>query len=164
MTKASLKPIAKPPVRIHSLEVVLTNGPVSEKFADKNPMVSRTIQIRGDQTLEELHEAIFHAFGRYDEHLYEFQFGQRPMDRRGNRYVAPGVGDEDPDAFPADETTIDSLELKTRKRFFYWFDFGDDWMHQIVVKAIEPGTARGKYPKLIAKVGKNPPQYDGEQW
>src|SRR5512135_50291 len=32
--------------------------------------MSRTIQIRGDQTLEDLHHAIFDAFDRWDEHMY----------------------------------------------------------------------------------------------
>jgi len=32
----------------------------------------RRITIRGDQTLKDLHHAIFRAFDRYDEHLYAF--------------------------------------------------------------------------------------------
>ena len=63
--------------------------PVTEKFAKKNPEISRTIQIRGDQTLEDLHHAIFDAFDRGEEHMYEFQFGKRPMDPKGPRYVLP---------------------------------------------------------------------------
>ena len=59
-------------VRLYTLEVFLISGPISEKFAKKNPVVSRTIQIRGDQTLEDLHRAIFDAFGRWEEHMYEF--------------------------------------------------------------------------------------------
>ena len=66
--------------RLYTLEVFIIGGPVSEKFAKKNPVVSRTIQIRGDQTLEDLHHAIFDAFGRWEEHMYEFQFGKGPMD------------------------------------------------------------------------------------
>jgi hypothetical protein len=36
--------------------------------------------MRGDQTLEDLHHAIFDAFGRWEQHMYEFQFGKGPMD------------------------------------------------------------------------------------
>ena len=32
----------------------------------------RRIAIRSDQTLDELHQATFDAFDRYDEHLYSF--------------------------------------------------------------------------------------------
>ena len=54
----------------------------------KNRVISRTIQIRGDQTLEDLHHAIFYAFGREDEHMYEFQVGGKgPMDPKARRYT-----------------------------------------------------------------------------
>lgn len=145
----------------YALVVTLIGGLVSEEFAEKNPTVSRTIQIRGDQTLDDLHDAIYEAFDRYDEHLYEFQFGKRPQ-APGPRYSAPAddfgfdMGDE-PTGY-TDETTIDSLGLKKGQKFFYWFDFGDDWWHQIKVDGIEEGTFRGK-PKVINRVGESPPQY-----
>ena len=55
-------------------------GPVSEKFANKE--ISRVIEIRGDQTLEELHHAIFQAYDRWDQHMYEFQFGKASVRSR----------------------------------------------------------------------------------
>jgi len=45
-------------MHIYTLDVFITSGPVSEKFVKKNPVMSRTIEIRGDQTLEELGTAI----------------------------------------------------------------------------------------------------------
>jgi len=41
--------------RLFTLEVALIGGPVTEEFVDENPVVSRTIEIGGDQTLEDLH-------------------------------------------------------------------------------------------------------------
>jgi hypothetical protein len=32
----------------------------------------RKIAVKGNQTLDDLHEAIFDAFDRYDEHMYSF--------------------------------------------------------------------------------------------
>jgi hypothetical protein len=58
-----------------------------------------------------------------------------------------------------DETTIESLGLKKDRSFGYWFDFGDDWWHQIDVEAIEPNAPKGKYPKITTRVGESPPQY-----
>src|SRR4051794_8445343 len=88
---ASAKPVAVgDAVRLYTLEVFLIGGPVTQKFAKRNPVVSRTILIRGDQSLEDLHHAIFDAFGREQEHMYEFQFGERPMDPNALRYVLPG--------------------------------------------------------------------------
>src|SRR5262249_31960307 len=137
---------------------------ITEKFAKKNPVVSRTIQIRGDQTLEDLHRAIFDAFGRRDEHMYEFQFGKGPMDPEAPRYVLPGafesdMGEENPPAGRVDRTSIESLDLVVGRSFGYWFDFGDDWGHQINVEAIADKAPDGVFPRVTKRVGKSPPQY-----
>lgn len=50
----------------YTLEVFLIGGRITASFAKKNRVVSRTIQIRGDQTLQDLHHAIFDAFGRFE--------------------------------------------------------------------------------------------------
>jgi hypothetical protein len=58
-----------------------------------------------------------------------------------------------------DETTLALLGLTVGDRFGYWFDFGDDWWHQINVEGVEEKAARGKYPRVTKRVGKSPPQY-----
>ncbi len=68
---------AAPPTNLYVMTVFLRGGPVSEKFAGKE--VSRVIEIRGDQTLEQLHQAIFNAYDRWDEHLYEFRARQTTL-------------------------------------------------------------------------------------
>lgn len=151
-------------MNIYTLEVFITMGLVSLKFAEKNPIMSRTIEIRGDQTLEQLHEIIFKAFDRYDEHLYEFQIGGKGhYDPKARRYGLPAYQDEISDDFKlagdVKQTTIDALKLKQDQSFGYWFDFGDDWWHQINVLAIEQKTPKGKYPKITNRVGQSPPQY-----
>lgn len=159
------KPAEKGKLQLYTLEVFLMSGPISEKFAKKNPVISRTIQIRGDQTLEDLHHAIFAAFGRWEEHMYEFQFGKGPMDPKAPRYVLPNADDMDDGKRPlgrVDQTTIGSLGLEVGRSFGYWFDFGDDWWHQIDVTEIEEKVPTGKYPKVTKKVGKSPPQYPDE--
>ena len=146
--------------KLYTLEVFLIGGPMSEQFHGKT--ISRTIQVRGDQTLAVLHRAIFTAFDREEEHLYEFQFGKGPMDPKGPRYTPRGVvGTDEHDAVTghAEDTKIDDLKLKVGRAFGYWFDYGDDWMHQANLVSIEDAPARGRYPKITARVGKSPPQY-----
>jgi hypothetical protein len=164
---AASQPTDQGKVRLYTLDVFILSGPVTEKFVKKNPVMSRTIQIRGDQTLEDLHHTIFDAFDRFDEHMYEFQFGKGPMDPNARRYVLPSadeadMGGERPPAGRVDVTTLDSLALKVGDRFGYWFDFGDDWWHQINIEAIEDEVPKGKFPRVIKKVGKSPPQYPDE--
>ena len=158
--KASGEP-KRPSVRRYTLDVFIIGGPVTEKFLKRNPEISRTIQIRGDQTLEDLHDAIFDAFDRFDEHMYEFQLGKGPNDPKGKRYVLPIAFDpHEPNvAGNTAETTIESIGLKVKQAFGYWFDFGDDWWHQIKVAAIDDKVPTGKYPKVVKRVGKSPPQY-----
>lgn len=151
--------------QIYELEVCLLSGQITEKFAEQNPIVSRTIEIRGDQTLTILHQAIFEAFGRFDQHMYEFQIGGKgPMDPKARRYVFSGAFSDPIPGTPkpagdVTRTSINSLGLKVDQAFAYWFDFGDDWWHQINVLAIKDKTPRGKYPKVTNRVGESPPQY-----
>lgn len=147
--------------RLYTLRVFLTDGPVAKRFSGKE--ISRTIQIRGDQTLQTLHKAIFKAFDRWEEHLHEFNFGKGPYDRNGPRYtLASNTKDFMTDEVTAGDvakTTLDSLSLKVGRAFGYWFDFGDDWRHEIRVEAIESASLKGRFPKVIARVGESPPQY-----
>jgi Plasmid pRiA4b ORF-3-like protein len=146
--------------RLYAMDVFIIEGMLTEDFVDENPEISRTIQIRGDQTLADLHKAIFDAFDRFDAHLYEFQFGKTTHDPKAPRYrpEMPG-GFDDGGAAVAERTTIDSRGLAVDRSFGYWFDFGDDWMHQINVVKIEETAPRGKHPKVIKRVGNSPPQY-----
>jgi len=146
--------------RLYTLKVSILCGPMSDDVVSTNPQPSRTIEIRGDQTLEELHYALYAAFGRDEEHMYEFAFGKRPRDPRSIRYTLPmALDDGDPAMGDLTETTLDSLALKPHQVFFYLFDFGDEWWHDIRVLATDGLPSRGKYPRVTARVGKSPPQY-----
>ena len=149
---------------LYTFEVLIVSGPLALSFVKKNKVISRTIQMRGDQTLEQLHQAIFSAFEREEEHMYEFQVGGKgPMDPQARRYVLGlddgGAGQEARAAGDVERTTIGVLGVKENEAFGYWFDFGDDWWHQINVLAIEEKIGGGKYPKVTKVVGKSPPQY-----
>ena len=61
-----------------------------------------------------------------------------------------------------DQTTIESLGLKVGRSFGYWFDFGDDWWHQINVERIDDHVPKGRFPRIIKRHGKSPPQYPPE--
>jgi hypothetical protein len=147
--------------RLYTLNVFIIFGPMTGSFVKKNRVISRTIQIRGNQTLEVLHNAIFSAFDREEDHMYEFQIGGKgPMDRKARRYTLyVDDDDENPPTGDVELATIGSLGLKVNDAFGYWFDFGDDWWHQINVVAIEETAGRGKFPKVVKRVGESPPQY-----
>jgi hypothetical protein len=142
------------------LSVILTGGPISKKFAGKE--ISRVIEIRGDQTLEQLHHAIFEAYDRWEDHLYEFQLGKRPFDPHGPKYGVSSSSRGKKGEGDARTTKLDDLDLKPHRVFGYWFDFGDDWYHQVQMERIEPAIPTVAYPRVIKRVGKSPPQYGKE--
>lgn len=151
------KVTAAPPANLYVLAVFLTSGPISEKFPSK--VIRRDIEIRGDQSLEDFHNAIFQAYDRWDAHLYEFQLGKRPFDPKGPHYGIAGPDEKKENYGDARTTTLDDLKLQPNRVFGYWFDFGDNWFHQIQVERIEKAIPTVTYPRVIKRVGKSPPQY-----
>lgn len=100
--------------------------------------------------------------------MYEFQFGKGPMDPEAKRYVLPAAfdgitGESNPAAGRVDQTRLDALGLTVGQSFGYWFDFGDDWWHQINVEAIEDAAPRGRFPRVVKQIGPNPPQYPDDE-
>jgi hypothetical protein len=150
---------ASPPVNLYVFDVYLLGGPLSDKFAGKE--ISRMIEIRGDQTLHDLHVAIFNAYDRSDDHLYEFQLGRRPHDPDGPTFGIPPSGKcRKKKPGDARAITLDELDLQPHRVFVYWFDFGDDWYHQVQLERIETAIPTVTYPRVIRRKGKSPPQYE----
>jgi hypothetical protein len=88
--------------------------------------------------------------------------GKRPFDPEGPNYGIVDPDEKKPTHGDARTTTLDELDLQNRKRAFgYWFDFGDDWFHQIHVDRIEEAIPTVTYPRVIKRIGKSPPQYMG---
>ena len=54
---------------------------------------------------------------------------------------------------------LSSLNLRVGRLLRYHFDFGDDWTHDVKVKAVGAPDPDEKYPKVVQKVGESPPQY-----
>jgi hypothetical protein len=129
----------------------------------------RRIALRGGQTLDDLHLAVFDAFDREEEHLYSFYFPEpgakgRSRLRDAVEYACP-FSCEDPGPFTdkpqynAAKSKLSSLTLQPKQVFLYLFDFGDEWWHEITVEAIDAEPEKGKYPRVLEKHGESPPQY-----
>ena len=131
--------------------------------------VWRRIAIRSDQTLDDLHAAIFDAFDREEEHLYSFYLPPsgargRAVIRDGVEYTSPLMLEEPdpfggPTAHNAGATTIGSLGLAAGRKLRYLFDFGDQWWHELTVEQTDGDPGRARYPKILEKRGDSPPQY-----
>ncbi len=131
--------------------------------------VWRRIAMRATQTLSDLHQAIFDAFDRVEEHLYSFYFPhksstRRPDSRNSVEFVHPygleekgGESDEGP--FDASKAKLQMLQLRPSQVFYYLFDYGDLWWHKITVGSLDAPRPKGKFPWILERHGKSPPQY-----
>jgi hypothetical protein len=123
----------------------------------------RRIAVRTDQTLDDLHEAIFAAFDRDDEHLYAFYFpppgtkSLRNVRRNSIEYTSPEADDGGESAA---EVTLESLSLQPKQMFYYLFDFGDEWWHEVTVEQTDAPVDARNYPRLLESKGKSPAQYE----
>jgi hypothetical protein len=93
-----------------------------------SPMIWRRLLVSGDSTIADLHYIVQIAMGWSDEHLHQFRI-------HGKRYGIARIGgiwfSDDPDS-----VRLKDLGLRLNERFFYEYDFTDDWRHQIRVEAI----------------------------
>jgi translation initiation factor 2 beta subunit (eIF-2beta)/eIF-5 len=127
----------------------------------------RTIAIRGDQTLTNLHHAIFKAFDRDDEHLYSFYFSTKPTSTSRNRLdnaIRFGCSYSETE-LKTDLARIDGLKIPIKGQFEYRFDYGDEWWHEITLVEMHKPQAGQTYPCVVASKGESPSQYDdGEDY
>ncbi|MGH3104088.1 MAG: plasmid pRiA4b ORF-3 family protein [Gaiellaceae bacterium] len=123
-----------------------------------HPGVVRTVAIRDDQTLEQLHEALRLAFGWFDPHLYSFWIGGDFWDRVADEYTAPFELEERGERACSARVPIAELGPKKGARLAYVFDFGDEW--RVRLKIVDTWEAEDEaYPMLVEAEGAAPPQY-----
>ena len=133
------------------------------------PGIHRIITATENCTFDDLHEAIFDAFDRYDPHLYSFFMTKSDTKNMRTIYNAPEITHpqnmEDFMGFgrakkSAAKTMIWDADLEEKDVFHYLFDFGDDWWHRIRVQSIkEIKGSKSKIISITKKVGESPPQY-----
>lgn len=111
--------------------------------------VWRRVLVPSDVTLSELHLALNEAMGWTNSHLHQFIFGKRVF----------GDPDFDQDGEFEDERPVRLDELVSAgDRFTYEYDFGDDWMHEVVVEKKLPFDPRYVYPVCIGGARACPPE------
>jgi hypothetical protein len=145
-------------VRVLAFQAVLAEPPPFMPPLADGPVV-RTIAIRENQTLEQLHEALRLAFGWADPHLYSFWPSGRFWDRDGDEYTAPFELEERGEHARSARVPISELGLRKGSPIAYLFDFGDEW--RLLLRLVEtwPADETASYPMLVEAEGVPPPQY-----
>jgi hypothetical protein len=121
------------------------------------PECSRTIETRTDTTLRELHWIIQDAVQFDDDHMYQYFLG--PRWSKQTSFIGNAAHSENAGVY--DQVRVhDIFPLEKGIKLFYQFDLGDSWYFAITSRpTFKPPSKRCKYPRTVAKVGRNPRQY-----
>jgi hypothetical protein len=92
------------------------------------PRIWRRLLVPANITLDTLHRALQWAMGWSDSHLHQFISG-------GTHY---GIPDPDDGMEVVDErrTRLNRLLKEPLDKLAYEYDFGDDWMHSLVLEEV----------------------------
>jgi hypothetical protein len=126
-------------------------------FEVKLGPAKRTIAIDSALELDDLCVFILECFDFDYDHMYMVEL----KDRFGQTIEYNGCPDMSYAEGPTtDEVTIGELSLKPGSKMEYTYDFGDNWMFEIILVTISPKTkADKKKLELIKSTGKAPKQY-----
>lgn len=130
---------------VYQLKVTLT---------DSRPPIWRRIQVPSDITLGKLHRILQAAMGWTDSHLHRF-------DVKGVSY---GLADPELDFRSERSAKLNEVAPTEGFKFRYEYDFGDSWMHNIVVEKILPADPDQRYPVCIKGKRACPPEDCGGVW
>lgn len=125
---------------------------------DSKPPIWRRILVENTTTLSKLHTILQTVMGWTDSHLHHFiiddEFYGEPSD----------------DEFGIVETKnearfkLNQFVSRAEFRFRYEYDFGDSWLHDLVVEKILPAEKGAQYPVCIAGKRACPPEDVGGVW
>lgn len=128
------------------------------ELLDIRPPVWRRMEVRADATFWALHVALQNAMGWTDSHLHDFELPS--ADTRAETWIGMPdfAGDEDREILPEHDERLDRWLHHAGERFFYNYDYGDGWRHEITVEAIEPAAGGTRYPRCLAGERACPPE------
>jgi hypothetical protein len=115
------------------------------------PPIWRRLEVPADITLARLHAAIQLAMGWQNSHLHEFEIG-------GVRYGEPDPEWDSDREVKSDRRSRLEQVASVGARFRYVYDFGDNWVHRIVVEKAVEREPRVRYPRVVAGAGACPPE------
>ena len=124
-------------------------------LVDSEPPIWRRIQVR-NCTLDKLHERIQTAMGWTNSHLYQFSIDFKC-------YSDPALFDGGfigEDCVDSTMTKIGEIVPQDgrRYRFFYEYDFGDDWQHEVLFEGCLRAEKGQRYPICVEGERACPPE------
>ena len=115
-----------------------------------SPMVWRRLLVRSDSTIADLHYTIQIAMGWSDVHLNRFHIHGQDF----GVYHDGGICFAD----NPEKVLLSAFGFRTRERFLYEYDFGDEWLHEVRIEKRLPLDPKKTYPVCIDGKHAAPPE------
>lgn len=123
---------------------------------DSKPPIWRRVLVPGNITLGELHHVIQAAMGWYNCHLHQFVIA--------NRYYGDPAVDLSYEVWNENDARIHQVVPGEGFKFSYEYDFGDGWLHNILVEKILPPDPERALPVCLKGRRACPPEDVGGIW
>ena len=125
---------------------------------DSKPPIWRRLLVRSDITLEKLHYILQVAMGWTNSHLHQFIVG--------GVYIGEPHPDYDDylDMHDERDVTLRQIVAGEGFKFRYEYDFGDSWLHQVLVEKVLPPEPGQQYPLCVKGKRACPPEDVGGVW
>jgi len=120
---------------------------------DSKPPIWRRIQVPESYSFWDLHVAIQDAMGWMDYHLHLFTIPSAGSPG----YIEIGIPEGNEYLKSVQEKIKDYISLEHPK-LTYRYDFGDDWVHSVVLEKILPREPQQEYPLCVAGRMACPPE------
>jgi hypothetical protein len=121
-----------------------------------SPLVWRRFLIPSSVTLNRLHLVLQDIMGWQNYHLYQFQIGPY-------KYSVPDPDDDsgELDFKDSRRTKLGKLIIEKNQTFIYEYDFGDRWIHQLLIEDILKRDRENQYPVCLEGENSCPPEDSG---
>lgn len=122
---------------------------------ESKPPIWRRVLLKGSSTLYHLHRIIQVCMGWEDAHLHQFKIG--------NKYYGSKNTDIGRSKLSEERATLHNVAREGYK-FWYEYDFGDSWLHQIKVEKVREADPKRNYPYCVTGKRRGPLEDTGGIW
>ncbi len=124
-------------------------------LVESNPEIYRKIIVNPDVLLVDLHRIIQTTMGWTNSHLHQFS--------DGNYDYAPKEFEVECSK-NSRTVKLNKLLKKEKERIIYEYDFGDGWVHEIILEKIFEEDEKNQVPRCIEGKRNCPPEDCGGIW
>ncbi len=143
-------PVSRGEAAVYQMKIVLI---------DVETPIWRDFRVPASIKLSKLSDVIQIAMGWQNEHLHEFSVGEMR------------IGVSDPEYASVGTEIIDERKIRLKDvvageggEFTYVYDFGDEWVHKLIVKEVLSTKEEEALPRCLAGARRCPPEDCGGPW